>query len=386
MARKPSLLRRVALFFGRITLTLAVLALAGFAIVTGREVLAARAEAVPAPVPAPVTPVTVARIQMEEGYSTVRAFSGQVEAQQQTDLAFEIAGTVATVLVREGAEVQRGDVLARLDTRLLEAELDRLAAQRAAMEARVELARRTAERQAELRDRGFASEQMADDTGLTLVQLQAEIAGIDAARQSVEINLSKADLVAPFDGAVASRAMDAGAIASPGAPVLTLLEGGAPRFRAGLAPELAASLAPGTAVTVDLGGQRYDATLSQLAPDLDPATRARVAFFDIAEPAPAGLTGTVAFEQGVASEGAWVPLSALRNGPRGTWQLLTVTDGTVEIEAAEVKHIAGEAAFIRGTFTDGAAFIPEGAHRLVPGQAVSIAAEQTEVEVLSWAR
>ncbi|MEM8850492.1 MAG: biotin/lipoyl-binding protein, partial [Pseudomonadota bacterium] len=169
--RKPSLLRRSIHALGRLTLTLIVIAAAAAALVTGRGVLADRAAARPAPEAAPATPVTIRRIEMQDSHEVTRRFSGQVEARQDTDLAFERSGTIAQILVREGDVVAEGQPIARLDIRLLQAERARLEASRAAMVAQIELAQRTNDRQAELRERGFATDQRVDDTSLTLTRL-----------------------------------------------------------------------------------------------------------------------------------------------------------------------------------------------------------------------
>ncbi len=361
--------------------TLGIIALSVALILAGRGVLADRSAAASGPDPAAVTPVSTDRIAMTDHYEVTRRFSGQFEARQETALAFERAGTIAEVLVRDGDAVTRGQPIARLDTRLLEAEAKRLTAQRAGLEAQAELARRTNARQAELRERGHASDQRVDDTSLALAQLEAGIAEIDAALTSTQVNLGKSVLTAPFTGTIGARLVDAGTIAAPGSPVATLLQDGAPRFRAGLDPALAEALTLGDPVEITLGTGTRTATLAHLSPELDTMTRARTALFDVDGPAPPSrATGEVALTQRIEATGAWIPLSALRQGPRGTWILLTVEDGAVATEAAEILHVQGARAFIRGTFTDGTEFITGGTHRVVPGQPV------TAEEALAWAR
>lgn len=377
---RPTPARRPLRALGRLGLTLIVLVAAGAAVATGREVLAERAAARPALEAAPATPVTIARLELRDDHEVVRRFSGQVEARQRTDLAFELSGTVAEILVREGDAVAEGQVVARLDTRLLRAERARLEASRDAMVAQVELARRTDTRQAELRERGFATDQRVDDTSLTLARLEAEIAGIDADLDAVDVNLAKSELTAPFAGTIGTRDLDAGALAGPGIAVVALLADGAPRFRAGLDPALARDLTIGDGVVVRVSDEDHDAVLAQLTPDLDPLTRSRVAFFDLAGDAPpARATGEVVLTQTVAEPGAWVPLSALRQGPRGTWTLLSVRDGRAVVEAAEIVSLEAERAFVRGTFEDGAPYLPGGTHRVVPGQPVTVS------EAVAWA-
>ncbi|QJF49676.1 efflux RND transporter periplasmic adaptor subunit [Roseobacter ponti] len=366
---------------GSLALTLMIAGAAVVAVFTGRSLIADRADALPGPAQAQATPVSIAVLRMQDSHRVTRWFSGQVEARRRTALAFERAGTLDSISVREGDLLQAGTVVAHLDTRLLEAERIRVSARRDVLLAQAELARRTNDRQEELRRRGHVSAQVVDDTSLRLAQLRAAIAEVDAGLQAIRIDTLKSRLVVPFSGVAGTRLLDPGAVVAPGAPVLTVLDQGRQRFRAGLDPVVAADLSPGDPVTLAFGAERRDGKVAQIAPDLDPQTRNRVIFVDITgAPLPAGQTGQVIISTDVAEPGAWVPVSALRQGPRGAWTLLTVQDGAVTPEAAEIIHFDGARVYVRGSFSDGDSFIPGGTHRLVPGQAVAVA------ELISWER
>ena len=389
----PSAARRMVLSALRAIVTLSVIGAAALGVLMGQEALSSRLSAAEGPAPAPATAVAVAAIEMQESYQTERRFAGQFEPRQEVALAFEEGGTIAEIMIEEGDRVSEGDVIARLDTRLLEAERERLRATRAALEAQVELARRTNGRQAELRERGFATDQTVDDTSLSLVRLEAGRAEVDAAIAALDVRLSKAVLSAPFDGPVGDRVLDEGAVAGPGAPVVTLLQDGPVLFRASLDPALAEALSPGERVEIRAGDDLIPARLERLAPELEAATRARAAFFAVEGAAPpSGTAGEVRLSRAIAvpGEGAWVPLSALRQGPRGTWQLTTVEEGPdgpiAGTEAVEILHAEGGRAFVAGTIRDGAVYVPEGTHRIVPGERLRPATEGTEAEVASWGR
>jgi RND family efflux transporter MFP subunit len=362
---------------GRVTVTLAVIGAASGAGVAGYGILSARAAQVETPIAAPRTTVATARLNMTDTVTLTRRFTGQFEAAQETALGFEEGGTIAEVMVREGDAVSRGAVVARLDTRLLTAERTRLVASRAALAAQAELARRTNERQTTLLREGHVAQQRVDETSLQLAQLEASLAEIDAGITATDIRLSKAEIRAPFAGRIGARLLDAGAVASPGTPVVTLLEDAPARFRVALDPALADRLEPGAAVQIETQGVTLPATLALLSPEFDAATRARFAFFDLAEGTnapPSRASGDIVLTDTRTERGAWVPLSALRQGPRGAWTLLTIDDdATVTIEAAEILHLDGDRAYIRGTFADGTRYIPNGTHRVVQGEAVTMA-------------
>ncbi len=370
---RPHPIRRFAARVLTLSMTSAVLLVAvGTGAVT-HGALASRAALSDAPAPAPALPVEIATLALQDSHIVPRRFAGQFEAPQQTALGFEEGGAILDITVREGDRVAAGDVLARLDTRLLVAERARLVAARDALDAQAELARRTNDRQSELRERGFATDQRVDDTSLALMQLRARIAEADAAIAALDVRLSKAELRAPYPGQIGMRMLNAGAVVSPGTAALTLVEDGPARFRVGVAPQLANALTLGETATIKTETGRLTAVLAQIAPELDPATRSRTLFFDVGGAAPPALsTGEITLMRQVAGRGAWVPLSALRQGPRGTWQIVTVADGADGLvagtEAVEVLRLDADRAFIRGTFSDGMRYLPDGIHRVVPGE------------------
>ncbi|MEL6436176.1 MAG: efflux RND transporter periplasmic adaptor subunit, partial [Pseudomonadota bacterium] len=113
-------------------------------------------------------------------------------------------------------------------------------------------------------------------------------------------------------------------------------------------------------------------------PQIDPATRTRIirAKLDGATALSFGLTGELTIAQRVETPGAWIPMTAVEDGVRGLWTIKTLSDiddtARVGVEAVEVIYADAERAFVRGTFEDGAAFIPTGVHRVVAGQNVRI--------------
>lgn len=356
--------------------TAAVVATSVGLVAAGRSALVGReSHTAPPPAAAPQA-VKVARFLIEDGYSVDRVFTGQIEPAQRTAAAFEFGGTVASVFVDEGDAVEAGALLARLDTRLLDAERERLLAARAAAQAQAELAARTTERQTALQARGVASSQALDAASLGAAALTARIAEIDASLRAVAIRLEKATLTAPFAGEVVARHLDLGASAEPGRAVLTLVERAAPLFRVGLPPDAVAAIPIDGVVAIRAEGRELAGRLRAVLPELDAATRTQTVLFEMAgDPLPAWRSvGMLILADRVSARGAWAPLSALEAGPRGLWRLLTVVerDGALVAgaEAVEILHATAERAFVRGTVAAGALIIADGVHRIVPGQPV----------------
>lgn len=378
--QKP-LWRRILRQGVTLVFTLLAIAVAIGLMILGQSMLADRAAEVEAPAATAPMSVAAARLTLEEGYAVTRRFPGQIEAAQRTTMAFEQGGTVAILAVDEGDTVKAGDLIARLDTRLIEADEVRLLASRRALEAQAELARRTTDRQTELRARGFASNQAVDDVALRLAELEARIAEIDASLVSVTLQLEKSELRAPFDATISSRLVDTGATVGAGQALLSLVETGGQQFRVGLTPDLVSALDAAAEYTAVFAGETYALTLASVLPELDAATRTRTVLLDFAGDTlpPLRETGALALTQAVTETGAWVPLAALQDAPRGLWQLMTLAerDGRLEVatEAVEVLFSDGTSAYVRGTFEDGIRFIPEGPHRVVSGQTVRVAEE-----------
>mgnify|MGYP005842048045 CR=1 FL=1 len=372
MSTSSPLLRRL----GSAAVTLAVVAGAGALTAGGAALLASRAaSAPPPPLPAPVE-VALTSVAREAGYVVSRRFVGQVAAARSGELGFELPGRIAEVLAEEGDRVAAGTVLARLDVRSLIADRAAAVAEREALRAQAELARLTTERRVALESRGHAAAQALDEARLQLAQVTASIAAAEARIAGIDVALAKSDLIAPFAAEIGARRLDPGATVAPGTPVLSLFADAAPELRVGLPAELAARLVPGATATAELAGRTVPARLVRLRPDLDPATRTREAVFALDLPEGAapgfGTTAALTLEERVAEPGFWAPLAALREGVRGSWEVIVAAPGdegpVARPEAVEVLHADGTRAFLRGALPDGAPVVAEGAHRVTPGQ------------------
>lgn len=354
-----------------------ILLLAGGAIWKGSVVIAQRAAAVETPAPTEYIAVSVSPIKILHSYQVERRFTGQIEAPQSASVSFEQGGTLETVMVDDGDTVQTGEALAMLDDRLLSADVARLTASRAALEAQLELAKLTDARQAELQKKGFASAQSADQTRLTITELTARLAEIEASILAASVRLEKTVIRAPFDGRVNARMIDPGSTVAAGQTVLTLVEDGPPVFRVGVAPDLINQLQTGSAMQVMLEGTTRRAEIIAILPQIDPVTRTRVvrARLDAKTDLAFGQSGEAVLYETVKSRGSWVPVAALEDGIRGLWTIKTIPGAEpyeVAIEGVEIIHADGENAYVRGTFSDGDRFIDTGVHRVAAGQSVRV--------------
>lgn len=344
---------------------------AGGAAVTGASLLSAEPELAR---PAGLVPVETMTVAMQPGYSVLRQFTGQIEAAMQVSAGFELSGRITHVLADEGETVAPGQPLARLDTSALTPEDAALRADRAAAAADTELARLTLARNDALTARGFRSVAAQDEARLTLARAEARIAAIEAQIASVAVRLDKSVLTAPFAARIGSRLVEPGQTVSAGQPVLTLLDTAPPRLRVGLPPDLAATLSPGDRVRVAVDGTELPATVRHLRPDLDADRRSRAVVLTVDAPALPGQTARLILSQQIDEPGFWAPLSALREGVRGSWSVMALEpapdgDRTVPV-AVEVIHTDGARVFLRGMLPEGGRILGRAPDRVAPGQTV----------------
>jgi RND family efflux transporter MFP subunit len=349
--------------------------------------------------PAALTPaapvalgVSTLRVEPASGFSRRRLYTGRVEPLRHTDLGFERAGLLRQVLVREGDPVRAGEVLARLDSSLLEARRAELAAALRTAEASLALAQATHQRYQGSVTQGAVTRQALDEAQ---EGARSAAAGLELARAriaSVDLDIAKSALRAPFDGIVTRRDADEGRVLGAGEPVLRVQEEAAPEIRVGVASPLADTLTPGAGYRLAWRGRYLPVRLRAVLPVRDGAARTVDALFVPLDPESrfrAGLRPGELVElelsQWVAEPGAWLPLTALAEGSRGLWVAYAVEaeaipnsapgqegDGRLAVRPLEVRYQDGDRVFVRGPLAAGEILVASGLHRVVPGQRVRI--------------
>lgn len=371
--QRGSIIKRAGRILVRVTVTLGVIAGAVFAVQMGAAELTRRADAAPVPDAAPTVPVAASPLQIEDSYSVERAFIGQVEPQKTAVISFELPGRLQAILVEEGDHVQEGQALARQDVKLLQAEQTRLSASKEATEAQLRFALQTVERQSQLTERGFTAQAGLDEALARRDELLARIAETDAALADVAIRMGKAQISAPFEGRVTTRAVDGGETLGAGQEVLRLVELRRPQVRVGVPLDLTEEAL--AEAIIEIGGEPHAARLLTLRPDIDPVTRTRTALFEIdTEGQPAfGQTARLIVSEDVPATGIWVPTTTLKEGARGQWTVLMVDpDRVVRAASVEVLHSQSAQVFVRGAFPEGTLLVEEGPQRVTVGQRVTL--------------
>ena len=365
-------------WYQRFFLILASLAFVG-AMAGGVAALHGRASAERSPDPNPPLVVDTRRIDLRDAYAVNERFVGLLEPARQTRLSFERSGLVTEVLFDEGDQVSDGDVVARLDASRLQSERRGLEARLQELEAQFNLASVTLSRQSALKTKGWQSAQKYDEARFKAAQFSSAIRRLKASIESIDIDIAKSEVKAPYSGTVAARSIDEGSVVRAGTPVIDIVEAGVRRARVGISVEASDSIEADKSYLLVSGGQNFDGRLISKRPDLQTGTRTVIALFEVsdAEDVPFGEIVELVVERPVMARGAWLPISALTEGSKGLWTLLTVVereDGpSIAREAVEVLHVEQGRAFVRGNLAKETQVVVNGTNRIIPGQRVALA-------------
>ncbi len=283
--------------------------------------------------------------------------TGRIEARTRTVVAAQVMGSVRKVGFEVGQSVREGDVLVEIDAAQVianqaqaeagrRAETQMLVETQASIEAaraQLELAQTTHRRMAQLFDRKSLTAQEMDEANARLKQAEANLAMARARQTQVEARIAQAEqgvavasiqaaytkIRAPFSGVITEKQVQPGAMALPGAPLFTIERAGGFRAVLDVEERLAGTIRSGQRLLLHVEGQEpREATVSEVVPSLDPASRSLQIKADL--PAMAGLR-TGAYVSGEwtlgQSEVLMVPVAAVQE--RGQMQLVYVIEDGV---------------------------------------------------------
>ncbi|MFN2410666.1 MAG: efflux RND transporter periplasmic adaptor subunit [Halomonas sp.] len=126
--------------------------------------------------------------------SALRQFPGRVEATTRSNLSFRMAGELLALNVSPGQKVSEGEVIARIDNRDAQSELD-------SARSRLELAEATLERMRYTLERGAVSQAQFDEA-------ESEARAARSTFEQAEEQLTHTQLRAPYDGVIAQVPVD----------------------------------------------------------------------------------------------------------------------------------------------------------------------------------
>ena len=332
----------------------------------------------------PALPVETIQVRTDDSYVLHRAFTGHVQPRRDSVLGFELGGRLAVVEVEEGAIVSKGERLAALDTVRLEAQRAELTAALTEQAARLALSKATLARMEGVVKAGGISHQELDEAreGHRTARAALELAQRRIA--SMDVELDKAQLRAPFAGTIVARMADEGRVLGVGDPVLQLQASATPEIRIGIAGRSVDGLRAGETYVLEWQEIKIPARLRAVLPLRTAAARTVDALFDPidadARLRPGDLV-RLRLAIPIAESGSWLPVTALTEGERGLWSVyvaetaagheppvgLAATHRVVRHTVDLIHQEAGRV-YVRGAITAEDQVVTTGQHRIVPGQ------------------
>ncbi len=348
--------------------------------------------------------------------SSSGALSGKVVPAAEVQLAPKVAGKVASVNVRVGDRVRRGQVLLTLEGRELAAAVEQAEAALAAARAAADQARFERDRaaavlaQAEesfriakenlargefLRAQGaisqadfearFETPYINAEAGLKQarsafeaathrleVVAPAQVAQAEAALKLARANYENTVLTSPLDGVVAARNIDPGEFVTPGVPVLTLVDLSSVSVEAWAQERQVGLLRVGKAVTVRLPalGLTARGVVAEVSPAADARTKAylvKVRLPNAGGRLRPGMFAEVLLPGG--PEQLLVPAAALV-AREGRWGVFVVSGGRLSFRSVVPGDSDGRLTAVRGGLKEGELVVVSGKQGLSPGMRV----------------
>lgn len=200
-------------------------------------------------------------------------FIGTVYYQEVSEVASEVSGSVDSVMFEEGQRVQKGDVLVKLRSDLLEKTLQAMRASHEQVLSEVENAIIHLMRVEELYREELIPEKTYDDARFSVKGLEKKAASLKAEVERIEIEITKKNIQAPFDGVVLKRHVDRGEWISQGAPIATIAKDDVVDIVVDVPEEVARKVKVGEEVIVRAGGRNIIGKVFKIIPTGDVATR-----------------------------------------------------------------------------------------------------------------
>lgn len=287
---------------------------------------------------------------------------GTIEAEKSITVTAEIAGTVVDLPFREGARIERGELIARLDGVQLEAEVARaeaMLAQRKSIHDRI----------AAVVEQGAGTPQDLDDAAASLKVGEAELALARA-------RLGKTRITAPFGGILGARRVSPGAYIGPGQAITDLARISEIRVNFSAPERFLGRLSRGAEVTVSttaFPGYELTGKIIVVEPLLDAATRSARLVARVTNPERKfrpGMSADVSAVLGERPEALTIPNEAVFVDGNQAYVFEILTNGTVTRRAVSLGTRLADRVEVTGGLEPGARVVRSGHQKLFEGARV----------------
>jgi multidrug efflux system membrane fusion protein len=379
-AKQPLARRRGRRLAGVIALALALVAGGvGITRLTARNSVAAVPPAPPPSVPVSSLTVTSRSIDL------VRTGLGVATAWNTATMTPQVSGALVDLPFQEGARVNQGDVIARIDPKPFQAVLDQDLAKKAQDEASLANDNVNLKRDSDLAVKKYGTQQQADNDAAAVNQMQAQVQQDQAAIDSARIQLGYTTITAPFAGMLGIRTVDVGNVVTPATAIVTLtqIEPIAVIFslpQDDLAVlQAAASHGKPVVLAYDQQGKNLIArgTLDVINNTIDQSTgtiKLKARFDNADHKLWPGQFVQIRVVTETESDGIGIPSAAVQRGTNGPYVWLLHPDNTAAMQPVGIVQVQDSVTVIGSGISAGNRIVVNGQYGLTPG------AKVTEIE------
>ena len=330
--------------------------------------------------PVPVTVIDAIRQDVPVYASAL----GTVAAMNTVTVSPQVGGQLISLNFKEGQEVKKGDLLAQIDPRTLQASYDEAAAAKRQNEAQLATARSNYQRSNSAEYRQYVAKTDLDTQRNQVAQFESAVAANEASMRAAQVQLQYTRVTAPISGIAGIRAVDAGNIVSAGTALVTLTqihpihvvfnlpERQLPAVRqaqAAGAVDIAALDRNDAHVLTD--GGKLDVVDNQISSDSG-TFRARALFDNEDNSLWPGQFVNVRMQLRTIAGGVVIPTKAVMRGPDGEYVYIVKPDSTVAMQTVKSGVEVGDSQVqITEGLKGGERVVSEGQFRLKPGAKVT---------------
>jgi membrane fusion protein, multidrug efflux system len=322
---------------------------------------------------------------------------GTVIAYNNVVVRSQITGQLVKISFNQGQTVHQGDVLAEIDPRPYQAQLDQMTANRDRDQAQLINAQQNLNRYTQLGSKGWATPQLVETQQAQLGQLQAMVKSDEALMDAARVNLSYTQLTAPIDGVTGIRQIDNGNIIHPTDPngLVDVTQ---------IQPISIIFTLPETTFG-EIQAQMAKGPLKVLAYSQDHRTELDQGTLELIDNQILQTTGTIRLRANFPNarrmlwpgelvnarllletrhNGLTIPPGAVQQGPNGSYVYVIAPNETAQLRPVKVDQISDGAAVIDSGVQANEAVVVDGQYGLQPGSLVNVlhgkAAEQANLQ------
>ncbi len=281
-----------------------------------------------------------------------------------------------------GSKINKGELLARIDTPEVDQELSQARAARQQIVAQLDLAKISSDRWQNLRKSDSVSQQEADQQASAYQQSQANLAAADANVKRLEELESFKNVYAPFSGVLTKRNVDPGALINAGATgreMFDVAQIDPLRVYVSVPQAYANSIKVGNNAVVtlqELPGKKFQGKVAHTSESIDPSTRTLLTEVQVPNrdghllP---GSFGQVHFALKTTVERVTVPVNAMLFRQEGPRVAVVGDDGKIQLRPITIGRDYGTSLEILGGVSVNDRVVINPADSLADGQPVNLA-------------